>query len=284
MGMHLIDPHSKESITVEHGDEPRQKYDLPEDPEWSGLEKSIERNYNAIDAFKHSEDLVFNTEWDNFSWYLRGKGASQSLIDYLESDPNYIAGDITKKPIVAGTIPQHSTLTYMIPGDYISKIKGFADRYGISEDQVQTIVYLHEAVHNILHNYKTGHRIPEDIKEKEVETFLTDYFTAMADRAQTDGERSHYLSMASVTSKRLGQIESAVAAFSAGEISQEELAAIEMEIAEAYDTEIHEYSKYVGEEDSENIEAEEENEQSANGTDTLEDAVEEASEGDGGEE
>tara|TARA_Y100000310_G_scaffold345143_1_gene462157 strand:- start:418 stop:1311 length:894 start_codon:yes stop_codon:yes gene_type:complete len=278
MPMHFTE---KEGIfTVVRGNERIVNYDLPKGAYPESLEAKIQNNYNAIEAWKQTESKVRNSpEWAHFTNHLQNKGISQSLIDYLSGDDiNYVAGPVPQKKIIAGTIPYHTTLTYIVPPEYVNNIQEFARKNKISDYQAELMVYLHEAMHNVLHDYRRDQYANKNKVESEVETALTDYFTERAANAESDEEKEFYLELAAVTSNRINRYGRARDAFKEGRISREKLAAIEEELEEYID-EMNDYDNQY-ETESDEFENNEDNDNLENdnfdpqGTETIDDVAE----------
>ncbi len=230
MPMHFIDQHGV--TTVKHASERNFKYDLPAGAFDKSLEAMVERNYQSIERFQQTEDNVKGSgEWQHFISYLGSTGAPSNLVSYIDSDDkNYVCAPMPDRRIVAGTIPAHTTLTYVIPPDYNAKLQEFAYKYSLSVEQVETIVYLHEAIHNLLHDYRENGLKSTKTKEAEVESALTRYFMSRAAEASSSREKQYYQDMARVTQNRLQRLGHARAAYEAGRMTEQELAAIEDEV------------------------------------------------------
>jgi hypothetical protein len=223
-------------VTVQQGPRDRQRNDIPRyfTPD---LEQLANNNKEAIDSWIQTENYVKETEWDHFLNYLRKDGISESHIRYLNSNPNYIASNELNGEMVAGTFPKYPTLTYLIPANFEESVEQLARTYGINTGQTQTMLYLHEALHNYIHHYKKGGIVEK--KEIEIESFLTNYFTHRAETANNEFERERYLQIANVTSERLENLERKLA--HTGGTRQAALAAL----ADEYDMEIDEFTDYV---------------------------------------
>jgi hypothetical protein len=226
MAMHIAS--GDNIITIESELGYREKYNLPEEMIPSALEHLVDKNLSAIDQFKQTgQRLNRSGEFQRFTSYLRSnKLASENELSYLKEPKTMIAGEID--PAIAATVPKYSTPIYMVNQDYNEHINKFASDYGITPEQAEDIIYMHEHVHNILHHYKSIPYSSERKQEAEVERLLTNYFRAMAKKHPE--QASHYKAMASVTESRLEQLTSARAAFKAGEITEEQLAAIEHDL------------------------------------------------------
>jgi|TARA_B100001964_G_C14168130_1_gene570120 hypothetical protein len=206
MPLHVATPEGVDTI-VRSG-ERRINYDLPPGAIPKGLEIKVSQNYEAISNFQETIDFVERSgEWNQFMNYLRSQGVSESKIDYLNSEEvNYISGELPRKQAIAGTIPNHSVLTYIVPDDYSGKINYFADVNDLSLDQAAKVIYLHEAYHNVVHDWRIDSDRDETLKEIEVETALEHYFSSRADQAGNESEAEHYQQMADASTKRIGRL------------------------------------------------------------------------------
>tara|TARA_Y100000310_G_C20680827_1_gene815830 strand:- start:328 stop:1209 length:882 start_codon:yes stop_codon:yes gene_type:complete len=266
--------------TVQRGRHDRSRYDLPTSFD-KKLEELVDQNLRAIDAWIETEDHVKEHEWDHFIDYLRKDGISESHIDYLNTkNPNYIASQELNDILVAGTYPKSSTLTYLIPADYEESRREMGYSHGLSDHQTKLMLYLHESLHNYLHDYRV--KGVREYKEMEIESFLSEYFTHRALEADNEKDRDIYTRLAEVTAKRYGNLEQEI--INHGGDREAAIAALAEEYGqdvselfeyfEAYDTAaeaIAAYEKDHGEESDNQEEQDEDN--NPQGQETLDEAL-----------